>query len=123
MLSGLHSALSEHLVQLDAPLFQEGCVPQGKAFPYIVMSLDAQPTPDTPGVLSLTVWCAGNAAHPRRLAMAEDLLTLIPARGIRLDTLQGCAVLFAGYTTAQCVGSGKCLGAQLTWKLHCFPAE
>lgn len=123
MLISLYQALALHLAALQLPLFQEGCIPQGQCFPYLSMTLDVPPAPDIPGTLSLTVWCAGSAAHQQRLALAEQLLEALPARGVRLEIPQGCAVVHAGSRAAQCVGDAGCLGARLTWKLSFFPAE
>lgn len=121
MLTSLHQALIDHLSSLETPILQANCVPQGQTFPYVTMDVTPALSTDMPGSLTLTAWCCGESAHADRLALAEELLALLPSRGTVLALTGGRAILCMTDERARCLQSGEALGVQLTWELRCFP--
>lgn len=122
MLSTIFAALNRHLAKAGLPLYLEDCVPPASPFPYCTAGIALPLTPQAPGRLTLTCWCADNQAHTHRLHQAELLLAQLPGRGFHLDTP-------AGRLVARMDGNARLLresaaqGIRIEWVLHFFPAE
>lgn len=121
MLTDVYQALLNRLAQLDTPVFQADCIPQGQTFPYLTLDIALPLAPQQPGKLTLTAWCHGAQAHADRLALADAILALLPLSGTRLEGESGRIILLADDQHAQCIRSGEARGVKLTWKLQCFP--
>lgn len=110
MLSDFIQGIIAHLSAVSAPVYLADCVPTDVPGPYITM------TATLPGTLTLTLWHRENAG---RIALAEEVAALLPARGTRLALPSGAAILF-GCSTAF-VKDGPLPGLRMVWKLRCFP--
>lgn len=116
MLSEFIQAIISRLSGVNATVYQADCVPEGTACPYITLNA-AAPLGDTAGALTLTIWHNTNAG---RIALAEQLTTLLPAHGMALSLPSGHAILNGG--TASFLHEGPLLGMRLVWKLRFYPA-
>lgn len=110
MLSDFIQAIIAHLSAVSAPVYLADCVPSDVPGPYITM------TATLPGTLTLTIWHRENAG---RIALAEEVAALLPARGTRLALPSGAAILFGG--SSAFVKDGPLPGLRMVWKLRCFP--
>lgn len=120
MLTSLYQALTGLLSSMGLPLYMDDCIPQGAVLPYMTMSVDAPLTPGNAGVLCLTIWCCSESSHSDRLFYADDLLTYMPARGVRL-VMDDVAVTLQQSGTASCIREKSLLGLRTDWTLRCFP--
>lgn len=116
MLSDFIEAIISHLSGADAAVYQADCVPSGAACPYITMNT-AAPLGDSAGALTLTVWHHSNAG---RIALAEQISSLMPAQGMRLFLPSGHAVMTG--STAVFLQEASLYGIRMVWKLRFFPA-
>lgn len=121
MLSAIFSALIARLSPLGFPVYAADCVPEGAAFPYMTAEVAAPLAPGTAGSLTLTAWIQSGAAHSERIALAENLHALLPARGTWLAADSG-ALTLVGDGPIRCVQDGPLLGAQSRWTLRFFPS-
>ncbi len=121
MLTSIYRALYHHLKQLGQPVYLADCVPEGAAFPYITAKIAAPLSPRAAGSLTLTCWSLDDQPRVQRLALANQLLNLLPARGLRLETDTGTIIL-RPEGSALCVRESAAQGMQTVWKLQCFPA-
>lgn len=122
MLTSICRALNERLSQLGVPFYLEDCVPPGTSFPYITADVRAPLAPHANGRLTLTFWCQGDTASSHRLSQADLLLKQFPARGLRLETASGAAIL-RQEGGAVCVREAAAQGVKITWKLQFFPKK
>ena len=111
MLSEFIQAIIAHLDGVSAPIYQADCVPDGAPCPYITLAATV------PGTLTLTVWHPTNAG---RIALAEELSTLLPARGTYFPLGTGAAILTGGSSTF--LREAPLLGLRMVWKLQLYPA-
>ena len=111
MLIDLIQALTAHLAPTHTAIYQADCVPDNTVLPYITFAMTA------PGSLTLTAWHTTNAG---RIALAEQLIALLPPRGTCLQLSSGTAVLTGGTLTF--LHDGPLLGARRVWKLALHPA-
>ena len=120
MLTTIHRELSEYVSGLGLPVFPADCVPDDAALPYLTLAIEAPLTAAHSGRAVLTLWCQSSSAHADRLTHGDQLLTLIPPRGVWLDT---------GYETllptpekpAQPLREKTALGLRTSWKLQRYP--
>lgn len=119
MMTELLAALHDLLSQAGLPVYASDAVPDGAALP--CFTLESMPAVGR-SALRLTVWCAGDAPHARRLALCDALLLLIPAGGLRLR-LTDCAALLTRAVDApiQCRREADCLGLSLPLTLFVHP--
>ncbi|MGN0753677.1 MAG: hypothetical protein ACI4ME_04390 [Aristaeellaceae bacterium] len=122
MLTSLFRAICDHLTPLGVPVYLADCVPDGAAFPYITANIAAPLAAHTAGAVTLTLWCAGDQANAQRLSQVDELLALLPARGIPLTTAAGVITL-RQTGGARCLRESGALGIKTVWKLCCFPAQ
>jgi len=116
VLSDLIQALISRLSPLDAPIYQADCVPANAPCPYITLSA-AAPLGDTAGAFTLTVWHSTNAG---RIALAEEIIALLPRRGLTLPLPSGHAVITGG--TSAFLKEGPLPALRMTWKLRLYPS-
>lgn len=116
MLSEFIQGVINRLSSLGAPVFQADCVPVGTACPYITLSA-AAPLGDTAGALTLTLWHSTNAG---RIALAEQVSSLLPAHGVCLSLPAGNAIVTGG--AASFLQDAPLLGLRMVWKLRFYPA-
>ena len=111
MLSDFIQAVIARLATVDAPVYLADCVPADVPGPYITLAATL------PGTLTLTLWHRDNAG---RIALAEEVAALLPARGTYLTLPSGAAILTGGSSTF--LREGPLPGLRMVWKLRCFPA-
>ncbi len=121
MLTSIYRALFHHLKQLGQPVYFADCVPEGTVFPYITAKIAAPLNSRANGSVTLTFWFLDDQPYKQRLAQADQLLQLLPTRGLRLETEQG-AILLRPEGSALCVRESAAQGVRTVWKLQCFPA-
>lgn len=110
MLSDFIQAIIAHLTPVNAPVYMADCVPADIPGPYITLAATL------PGTLTLTVWHRDNAG---RIALAEEIVSLLPARGTYLTLPAGAAILTG--TSSTFLKEGPLPGLRMVWKLRCFP--
>lgn len=116
----MYDAILRRLASISLPVLEEGCVPQGQTFPYLTLRVEPACRSNVPGAVTLTAWCCGDQAHADRLALADQLLTLLPPRGFPLTYSGGRSLLYMKDSQVRCLQQGPALGVQLTWALRCF---
>ncbi len=122
MLTSIYHALYEHMARLGLPVYLADCVPVTTAFPYITAKIAAPLAPHASGSVTLTFWSLDAQTNSHRLFQVDQLLTMLPARGLRLETEMGALVLRQEGGTL-CVRESAALGLRTVWKLHCFPKQ
>lgn len=122
MLTDLCMALVNHLSTLGAPVYLADCVPEGASFPYV--TLDFAPSLDlcAEGTLAVTAWAAGDTANADRLVLAGDVLRLLPARGIRLASPTGAALIRQKGGVA-CVRESEARGVRMVYRVQAIPEK
>lgn len=121
MLTSVFQALNGLLSAMGLPLYMADCVPQEAAFPYMTMAVSAPLTPATAGALTLTIWCCSDSSHADRVFYVDDLLTYLPARGVRL-VMDDVAITLQQNGASACIREKGLMGLQTDWTLRCFPA-
>lgn len=121
MLTSLFQALISQLSPLDMPVYLVDCVPDGTAFPYVAAEVQPSLTGQDSGALTLTLWSHCDAANAERLAQADSLLSLLPARGVRLSLEEG-ALLLRLKEPAVCVQDSAARGLRTVWQLTFIPS-
>ncbi len=122
MLTDLYTALMNRLAPLDPPVYLADCVPCQAVFPYVTLRFVSPLTPGESGSLTVTVWTEGHTANARRLVLADEVLTLLPPRGLRLTASSGAALL-RQKGGASCVQESKALGVQIDYQVQFIPRE
>ncbi len=122
MLTDLYTALTERLSPLEPPVYLADCVPDRAVFPYITLSCVSPLTSGERGALTVTVWTEGHTANVRRLVLADEVLALLPPRGLCLTTASGAALL-QQKGGASCVQESKALGVRIDYKVQFIPRE
>lgn len=74
------TALLAYLGKAGLPVYPEGQVPRGAAFPYATLP-PALPPWGTPTPLTMTCWLREPGAHTARLETADRLRAIIPPEG------------------------------------------
>ena len=80
------------LRQTGLPVYAAGQVPDGAAFPYIILSCAYAPFAQTAAVTA-TAWFREPQAHARCVALMDTLCGMIPPQGVLLRFRGGMAVL------------------------------
>lgn len=122
MLNELLEALCTHLSALDMPVFLADCIPNGVGMPYLAMELSLPVRPADPGKVTLTMWCLGGSAHAERVRLGDELLALLPARGICLRLAEH-SVTLRPTGSVSTLRSGAAVGLRLTLVLGCVPLK
>ncbi len=84
MLNELYQRICAHFAPLGLLIWQEDCVPDGTAFPYLTIRIESGVAFGSPGHAEVTVWCRSDAPHSERLALADEVLALVPLSGTSL---------------------------------------
>lgn len=121
MLTSVFRALCAHMAPLGLPLYLAECVPADATFPYITARIAVPLAPHAAGSVTLTFWSLDSQPLSRRVFRADELLSLLPARGFSLET-SACTLALRQEGGATCVREGAALGVRTVWKLRCFPA-
>lgn len=120
MLKTIHRELSEYVAGLGLPVYPADVVPDDAVFPYITLAAEIPLTPAQSGRVTLTLWCCSGAAHADRLTWGDMLLTLLPPRGIWLDTGYE-TLLLTPEKASQPLKEKTALGLRTSWKLQRYP--
>lgn len=113
-------ALRAFLTQTGLPVYLEGQIPDGAAFPYAAYSLTAggfgEPVP-----ARVTGWYRGPGANGEAAAFLDRLTALIPGGGARLTLPSGLMTLHLNERSA--VTDGDAVGgrALLEARLYALP--
>lgn len=96
MLRTLYRELSALLEQAGFTVWAADAVPPDATFPFVAMEIRPAGSMHGTGWVTLTGWLRPPARHAERLAMADALLRLVPAGGLRLPLQGGLALLLRG---------------------------
>lgn len=121
MLTCIFQELIAQISALDIPVYLADCVPDGTPFPYLTAQVQPSLESQTNGTLILTAWSCNDSANAERLTHAENLFTLLPARGIRIPTDYG-VLLLRLKSPAICVQDANVRGLQTVWRLSYIPS-
>ncbi len=118
----LHRLLAAQFGVLDLPVYLPDCVPADARFPYLTLRIDAPQALTRAGMVSVTCWCRGSAAHENRLALADKLIRLVPTGGLPLWLEDGLAVLWPSGQGAVSWPEGEGVrGVNLPFDLTYYP--
>ena len=120
MLKTIHKGLMEYISELGLPVYPADGVPDGAAFPYLTLTAEAPLNATTTGRVTLTLWCSGPDAPADRLLLTDSLLTLLPPRGLWLETDYETLLLTLD-KPAQPLREKTALGMRTLWKLQRYP--
>ena len=120
MLKTIHRELADYISGLGLPLYAVDCVPDNAALPCLTLAIEAPLTPAHSGRVILTLWCHSGSAHADRLTYGDQLLTLLPPRGLWLDTGYE-TLLLTPEKPVQPLYEKTVLGLRLIWKLQRYP--
>lgn len=94
MLTELYVKLMALLEGAGFTAYAQDAVPEDARFPFVTCRIDAPASMHETGSVTLTGWVHGEAAHARRLLLADALVSLVPPGGMMLPLDGGLAVLF-----------------------------
>ena len=120
MLKSIHQSLTEYVAGLGLPVHPAELVPDDAAFPYITLALEAPLNAASDGHVTLTLWCLGPEAHADRLVLGDALLSLMPPRGLWLQTDYE-TLLLTPEKPAQPLRDKTALGLRLLWRMRRYP--
>lgn len=96
MLTDLYAQLCALLSQAGYTAWAADAVPPDADFPFVTLEVRPAASLHGTGRVTLTGWLRGPARHTDRLAMADTLLKLVPAGGLKLPGPGGLALLIRG---------------------------
>ena len=120
MLKTIHRALLDCFSGLGLPLYPADCVPDDAAFPYLTLAVEPPLTPARSGRVTLTLWFHSDSAHAERLSWGDQLLNLLPSRGVWLNSGSE-TLLLTPEKAAQPLREKTALGLRFLWALQCHP--
>lgn len=122
MLTDLMNRLHTLLEAASCPVYLADSVPPDAAFPYMTMQVEPAVHPGCGSPLTLTAWHCSGTSNTDRFALADTLLTLIPASGLRIPLESGVACLYrARGKGVSCVRSTNALGLTMPMMLYLCP--
>lgn len=120
MLTTIHKGLAEHIAGAGLTVYPADGVPDDAAFPYVTLTAEAPLNAASTGRVTLTLWCSGQEAPADRLRLTDSLLTLLPPRGLWLETDYETLLLTLD-KPAQPLREKTALGMRTVWKLQRYP--
>lgn len=96
MLTELTRQLVTLLADAGCAAYAADAVPPDAAFPFVTFSIRPAASLHALGQVTLTGWIRGPGCHAARLALADQLLKIVPPGGLKLPLDDGLAVLHRG---------------------------
>ena len=93
MLTDLTRCLTGLLTAAGHPVYHPDCVPAGTPRPFVTLEITPPLSLHEVGRVTLTGWPEEPCSMAGRLALAESLLTLVPAAGRKLPLESGLALI------------------------------